>query len=512
MAENRFYRFFSFLLLAAIVLVAAFHILKPITDYDFFWHLKTGEWIWEHKTLPEKDPFAYTTPPETTGRERFILTSYWMSQILYYGLYLAAGFLGIAALRAVIVGLFFYFMTRTPYGDRVVRFGLILIFFIVLLEIFPLERPQVFSFFFFVPLLRIVAKIRSGPEQAGALFPLFMLPLVMLVWANMHGGHVIGQAVIILFILADGLRFLHPSLRPPAKDAYRRLVVAGLLGLLFSLLNPNTYHGWAAVLNVPAMDNTEYYSTVRWLQYSGNFSVLLYWFILILTVAACLVRSKENDPAEMALLALTGVFSFFSLRYVPFFMVAALFLNVKSFSGGRLLKFGRPLILTVSFAAAFFFTTDERLNLDNLGTEMPVDNRMLPVAAAGFVAAGDLKGNMYNLWDWGGYLIWRLGPERKVFYDGRQLDGRIYEQTDLIDNAVSQDLLGKPIWKAYLEAYGVKYMIIPYFLPRGAILPLAEAVLHDDDWALVYSDMTAKVFVKHDRENREVIKKYSLSK
>ncbi|MBI5640221.1 MAG: hypothetical protein HZA17_07350 [Nitrospirae bacterium] len=493
-------------------MVIAFHILNPIMDYDFFWHLKTGEWIWEHKALPEKDPFAYTTPPETTGRERLILTSYWMSEVLYHKLHLLAGFRGIVALRVIILGLFLCFMSRLSYGDRVVRSGLILIFFVVMLEMFPLERPQVFSFLFFLLLLRTIESIRFGSAQGRVFSPLTMLPLMMLGWANMHGGYLVGQAVIILFILVDGLKFLHPSLRPPAKNTYRRLVIAGVLGLIFSLVNPNTYHGWAGLLKTTAMDNTEYYSAVRWLQYSGNFSILLYWFILILTITAGLVRGKDNDPSEIGLLAATGLFSFISIRYIPFFMIAAFFFTVKLFAGGMLLKFGRLLILTVSLASAFFSTADERFDLDMPAIDMRADYRMLPVAATEFVAASDLKGNMYNLWDWGGYLIWRLGPQRKVFHDGRQLDARIYEQTDLIDNAAPQELLGKPMWKAYLEAYGIKYMIIPYFLPRGEILPLAEAALHDVDWALVYSDLTAMVFVRNDMENLEVIEKYSQSK
>jgi hypothetical protein len=57
---------------------------RPFSDTDFFWHLKTGEWIWQHQALPTADPFAYPTPATLDARQRFTLTSYWLSQIAYH--------------------------------------------------------------------------------------------------------------------------------------------------------------------------------------------------------------------------------------------------------------------------------------------------------------------------------------------------------------------------------------------------------------------------------------------
>jgi len=73
---------------------------------------------------------------------------------------------------------------------------------------------------------------------------LFFFPLLMMVWANMHPGFIVGQVTLIFYMIMEGIKFLHPSFRPIEKTAYKRLCLAALLGIIFSLLNPNIYHVW----------------------------------------------------------------------------------------------------------------------------------------------------------------------------------------------------------------------------------------------------------------------------
>jgi hypothetical protein len=94
------------LVLVAICLVGLFS--TQITDTDFWWHLKTGQYIVEHGSLPFPDPFAYTTsavpryPGEAQVRH-FNLTHEWLSQVLMYLIYRVAGFPGIILTRAILL-------------------------------------------------------------------------------------------------------------------------------------------------------------------------------------------------------------------------------------------------------------------------------------------------------------------------------------------------------------------------------------------------------------------------
>ena len=78
-------------LLLLILMTCFLYLLRPISDADFFWHLKTGEWIWSHRELPGDDPFSYTSAATENMRKHFILTSYWLSQLTYYLFYRIAG-------------------------------------------------------------------------------------------------------------------------------------------------------------------------------------------------------------------------------------------------------------------------------------------------------------------------------------------------------------------------------------------------------------------------------------
>src|SRR5260370_28669712 len=97
--------------LAALILTGVFLLglfSTEIADTDFWWHLKTGQYIAENRSLPVPDPFAFTSSiaPAYLGEERlrhFNLTHEWLSQILMYAVYAAGGFPGIVLARALLL-------------------------------------------------------------------------------------------------------------------------------------------------------------------------------------------------------------------------------------------------------------------------------------------------------------------------------------------------------------------------------------------------------------------------
>ena len=65
---------------------------------------------------------------------------------------------------------------------------------------------------------------------------------MLLFWANAHGGAILGQVTIAIYLVAEGVKFAHRSLQPIPGAAYRTLLIAGGAGLVASLVNPNTFH------------------------------------------------------------------------------------------------------------------------------------------------------------------------------------------------------------------------------------------------------------------------------
>lgn len=242
------------------------------------------------------------------------------------------------------------------------------------------------------------------------------------------------------------------------------------------------------------------------------YGLILYWIVLLLTIIGLIINIRKVDITELVLLAGTGYFSFTTMRYVPFFLIAALPAASRFYSGGRILKPARMSVITVSLFAGIFFTWNARANLDNLTSGNWIDSYMYPVTGAAFIIENDLKGNMYNPDYWGGYLMWKLAPERKVFVDGRNLNFPVYKEFLLIDSAAPAAIAGIPAWKAILEAHNVKYVLTPFSKYGGGVVPLVYALLEDRDWLPVFADYNSVIFVKDLPINSDVVKRYAISK
>lgn len=209
-------------IIAVIVLFFAFvfSLSKPIGDHDVFWHLKTGEWIWQNKSLPDKDPFTFTSKSsqyEASVRTSFILKQYWLAQLIMYGFYQLGGFYGIIVFRCLIylgIGLLLYYWMGKEGVSRISRlvFLLPMVFFSIQ---WLGERPNNLSFLFAVIVVYLLESMRRQVEAEVEVkknkilnlnLNLFLLPLVMLLWANMHGGFILGDTIIAIYMVAEGFK------------------------------------------------------------------------------------------------------------------------------------------------------------------------------------------------------------------------------------------------------------------------------------------------------------------
>ncbi|MBI5101342.1 MAG: hypothetical protein HZB33_05855 [Nitrospirae bacterium] len=512
------------LLYGVLICASTVFLLKPISDNDFFWHLKTGQWIWEHGGLPDHDVFSYTVPADLTESARFILTSYWLSQVSLYAVFLLGEMTGIVFLRFILMAALLFVMFRRWKGDETLRAALLALFSVAILKFYFFERPQVLSLLFFAMLLCLLEKIKTaalpGPGKIPATFqyrPAVSTALLMLVWANSHGGHSLGQVTLLLFIVMEAVKFLHPSLRPMDKMGYASLLAAGAAGLACSFINPNTYNalGFSLITNVGAAYNPiqEYSSLPEFFSMSGAGVVLLYYFLMALAVVLFAASPKKTDIAEAALLAGIGYYSFMHARFAGFFPIAVLPFFGRRLSGDRIIRWSKVLLVPLAVFAAVFFAHEEwSLALSTAKEGRWISSRRFPVEAADFILANSLPGNMYNSYDWGGYLIWRLAPERKVFIDGRNLDASVSLQAELIGMADASLVSGQRMWMKLLQRYGVTYIITASHSPSGEVMPLAKALSEERQWVQVFSHRPSRsvIFVKDVRENAQVINKYAM--
>lgn len=172
---------FLWCLFVFILAITALYLFRPFFDPDFYWHLKTGEWIWQHSALPYQDPFGVapnpTPPPETI----FILTSYWLHQSILYLCYACGGGAGLVLFRwFVIICYFLIFASWTNLRNRNVLM-VIAVVTVMILEFYFAERPQFASFVCFGILLTLLLKFVDQPEARPLCSVVISAALVMVI-------------------------------------------------------------------------------------------------------------------------------------------------------------------------------------------------------------------------------------------------------------------------------------------------------------------------------------------
>lgn len=488
-------------LLAFTVCIVALYLMRPIADPDFFWHLKTGQWIMQHMALPAVDPFSLAPPPADNLRASFILTSYWLAQVSYALMYAAGGWWGIALVRVALAGALAALFASRCNLRQPANAGLLLLVAVQMLEVYPVERPQIFSFVCFMALLVLLDRYRDQGQEKTALFAVLSAAL-MLVWANLHAGFFVGQITLVIFLTMEGVKFLHPALSPLSRRHYGGLALVACTGVAASFLNPNPVNSFRLLLNVGETNtflyttNIEYFSSLRILREFRDLTIWLNWLMIALVACRALASIRRPDITWLPLLAGMAYMGCQHVRYMPFFLVAALLFLGRERYAGVVGSFISTTIVALALIAAIWFARDETRHVTTFIRGQWGVAKVFPVRAADFAVQRNLQGPVYNTFLWGGYLIWRLGPERKIFSDGRQLDaGRYWEY--LNSTVVAQT--GEPYWKGMFDKHAIQTAIVQMTEPSGQMSPLMVSLRMDKEWMMVFSRDNAAVFVR--REN-----------
>ena len=289
------------LALTALLLVGLFS--TEIADPDFWWHLKTGQYIVTRHRLPTPDPFAYTTASAApvsaaeAATRHFNLTHEWLAQAVWYLVYRAGGFGAVVLWKALLLTVLCAstgWVARRRTGSWLWGIAAALAAASLATE-FGKDRPGILSYVFTAA---FVAILESGRR-------LWLLPALALVWANCHGGFFLGWVVCGAYGAEAVLR------RAPNV---RRVLLAGGCAVLVSGLNPNGFGALATVLRYrhSALQSTliEWSRADLWgppyafdlLLYGAALALLLSWkrvrpadWILFAAFSAAAVTAFRNE-------------------------------------------------------------------------------------------------------------------------------------------------------------------------------------------------------------------------
>jgi hypothetical protein len=326
---------------------------------------------------------------------------------------------------------------------------------------------------------------------------LWWTPALLLLWVNLHAGYALGIALMALFLVGDGLDVAF-GFKDVAAPRFRALALAILVCVAVVPLNP---YG-AALYSYPleTLRSRAMQSYIgEWL--SPNFHQHRYLpalAMVLATIALPALSPRRLRPREVLLLSVATYAALRSVRHIPIYALIAIPILsamvlawlqesrvAKRFEGRQAPMSPAKTLVNVALLAGFLVFTVVRVRYVTLG-QPRAEAKELPEAAVSFIASQRPPAPILNHYNWGGYFIWRLYPEYRVYIDGRaDLYGDAF-----MDELASTYYLRGDSWRNSFEKWGIRTVVLP---PDA---PLVTALRGLPDWKTVYSDSHAVVLTR----------------
>ncbi len=560
--------------------------LKPVVDNDVFWHLATGRYIWATRSIPHADPFSWTVP----GRPW--IAHEWLTETLLYPLYQHGGYALLTLVFGVVITAAFAISYRTARllgAARPIAAGITVLAAVASGHTWGI-RPQMLSLLLSALTMWILARAlgqRQHPtgsawrSQPSRHIPhtddnvwkqrrlLWLLPPLMVLWVNLHGGFIFGLAIIGLTAAgrAVGVAWQtlttphppasspsrgegeqerchghRPSYRPPlsrgrerrARPSDPRLGFEGLVshgvggeGLLWGigalsivacLLNPNGLKGLTYPFSYLGNNASTRY-VAEWAP--PDFHQLQYQFfsaLLLLLVVGVVAARRRPHPADALLIVLFAYLGLSSVRNINLFsiVVAPLIAVYLSSAWQRVMDMRRRVPTLATLAAMPATPATRRRAASNVPPGRALLNALLvaviavtvlvvsapgigqahnlkvqagrfPVGAVAYMQAHHPAGRLFNSYDWGGYLIWRLYPAVRVYVDGRP---DMYG--DSFMDAFIRAWRAQPGWQETLRRQHVGLVLVEPTSGLGRAL--ATVTARRQGWRAIYHDSVAVLY------------------
>jgi len=454
-----------------------------LVDPDIWWHLKVGDWIVQHHTVPWSGILS-----RTAATRPWVAYS-WGFEVILSRVYAWLGLMGFAyfgILLSLLVSLVL-FATCFALSRRFWRSWVLTLLgtFAYVYALCP--RPVFFSMMLFNVMLYLLLKAQRSGQVGG----LYCFPLVFLVWANLHIQFIYGLATLGLYIavatavrVASRLSLDVKAFRTSSLSLSRLWIILAASAAA-SCIGPYSYRLFTVVIGYSRAKQT--YSVIQELL-SPSF-VSFTCFVLLFVIMAAFYAAGSRKQIDLFQLCLTVVGSFCAFRTVRDAWFAAipavmLLADRPAESADQDLAFTPWQVLSLTGAmvvVVFLLATNTGFTTRGVDYTVSVE---FPVDAANFVRKIEPPGPLYNDFDWGGFLTWYL-PQYPVSIDGRNdLYGDKYVADFLYFNSGDRTD-GDP----HLDEAGV------VLLKKDA--SLSNLLKHDSRFRCVYEDQLADVFLRN---------------
>ena len=486
-------------------------VLAPrlLGDASIGWHIRNGELMLSSHSITRSDPFSVTMGGQP-----------WYAWEWLYDLKIAAihhwfGLNGVVFFSAVIIAATFALTLRLALmgGADLPVAVLLLALALGASTIHLLARPHVLSWLLTLIWFHLLDSSTDFPERSRRLW---WLPVLMLLWVNLHGGFVVGLVLLGLYVVSDAIRYFRcddGEERRSRAVQLRQLGAVAAASLMASLINPYCYKLHVHVYR---------YLSNRWLMnhidefLSPNFhGVAQQCFVAILLITIVALAVVENKPSLSRLLvilfaAYSGLYASRSLPVSSLLLTLIIgpvltkavgeastapelssrlrtwFSRWEGFAsrvGKMETRFSGHLWPLTALLLGILVCANQGKLGDRRWIDSHFDPKHFPVQASAVIIQRNLREPIFAPDVWGGYLIYRLYPQTRVFVDDRH---DLYGADFLKDYLRAIRLT--PDWNKFLNEKRVNWVLVP------AESALANMLEETSGWSVAYRDSTAVLF------------------
>lgn len=480
-------------------------------DSDLWARLAVGSIFFQTGSILKQDIFAYTPT------KNLWVDHEWGAGTVFYAFVHYFGDFGIYILKFLLIFSIFLLLTKIIklMSEKTVNIDLsmlILLAFSIFPSVISTVRSQLFTYAFFVLWVYILEKVRRGENKL-----IWVFPVTMLLWANLHGGFVTGLGLLVIYAIGEALN----------KKNYIKYLKILAITIPVTLINPYGFEYWRYIAEAVSMPRPH---ILEWQHFSlagpiiTLFSIPIHLFlgfevfaVLTLMVAIKqLINRSKIDWVKILLLFITLYLGLKHQRHLILFILPAFCLLysqildifesigmlIKSKLGDKNYNYLLKAKNIPAIALIIVIFSTQKL----FSTNIYANPSIYPVGAIEFIKQNDLSGNLFVPYRWGSYALWKLYPQCLVAVDGRyeevypgyifdmaaDFSGDIDNEWNLYKNTKKLN----PDWQNFINKFQTDIIILPQIQINHQKIDKLK------DWKVVYTDNLSYVLLPKNKTDK----------
>lgn len=469
------------------LLILAFSTTATHFDYDLWARLIAGMGVIDGGHVLTSDFLSYTPVHTWWDHE-------WGAGVIFYAVLKIFGAYSLIILQALMLfGIFFTASRIVKNRTSISPYNILFYFFALMAVMDNLNNPircHMFSFLFFTIFIYLLEKVRQGNNKL-----IFIIPPMIILWNNIHGGVVAGLGLIAMYAVGEFLN----------KKAYAKYLITLAVSLPLLLINP---WGFSYVKFLFMANTMKRPHIIEWWGLFSKFylfkQIKFKLFMLVTVIAEGIFTFKQikqnsitewykkADKVKYIVILSTLYLAISHVKLLPFFAISALCFMYEDFykliEKVKLPQWkNRVVYILLLFLSIFTLTAK------NFSVPEGINN--YPIKEVEFIKANNIKGNILCNFGYGSYVSYKLYPQNKIFMDGR------YEEVyyDYMVPLLKEFFLAYPHWKQLLDNFPPDVMILENSYP------IYNKLKEEKEWIPVYEGKFFGVFLPKKYANQKFV-------